>query len=303
MNKKFNIIQAIDVLPTFAQISVLYTVLGSLNSSAIGTAMQQVKQDWDRYERAKATPGVNSTIDVYSEVENQRREDEAGADHMESQGMEAQKRNRLSLIATVRAPLLAMFNAAQSKVPNKNGDPADFSYEESLKRQSERTFDPTQSVTGLDADYLELMRLGVVKATEIERADKIKFQDRQYEFREEMHNLILDKLNEAEPYELDATSWKDGENADDSNYSDFANDAFNELDEKFKHRLVDRMIPKLLDAKINNISRRNFDRDSAINVQLIAFSLKDCEDYVGVSEAEAKLAAVLAKRAPLAVAA
>lgn len=261
----------IDSLPTFTQVSVLYTVLGSLNTSAINSAQRKVAKEIRDLERAGHTRNVIS-IDKYNELMNDFKAKEQATAHVEEVGFETPaEKDYLGLTLTLRAPLLAMFNAAQAKLPNREGAPADFSFEESLARSIAREFSVQEAADKQLEE--ELIASGAITREELELADKTKFENDKA-FKQEFKFLILDKLHEAEPFEA---SIEDGD------------EAFMELGEEYQRRLILRILPKLHEAKMQNLSRRSYDPDASTNVLLIGLAQNEMKKFIGDSESDAKL--------------
>ena len=306
-----NIIAIIDSLPLYTQVSVLYTILGSLNTSAINAASRAVLQELRVLQQSNRASIIS--IDKYNELKNELRQKELdqewaysnGADNPESRGIDKTeiadetstiesihrhadgtveretiesymriptKGDLLDSLLALRAPLLTMFNAAQAKLPNRQGEPADFSLEESLARQLAMEY-TTQQRTEDEIDRA-LIASGAVTAEELEAADKKRFEDDQH-FKNEFKFLILDKLRDKEPLYADP---------------DTANAAFEALGWEYTARLIKRILPKLIEAKQQQIGRRSFDPDASTNVLILGLAINEFKKFVGDSEADNKLA-------------
>lgn len=269
----------IDSLPLYTQVSTLYTVLGALNASAINSASREVAADLKQLEAANRAAGKDSktnviSIDKYNELMNEMRQHSVNEAMSVEQGFEdkADQPRFLDIILTLRSPLLAMFNAAQAKLPNRGGEPASFTFEESLARQLAREYSVEQRAQ--ESIDEELVKSGVVTAEELAEADKKRFDDDQA-FKQEFKFLILDKLNDNEPLHVDLED---------------ADAAFDALGEDYQHRLLHRVLPKLLEAKTQQIGRRSFDPDAPTNILLLGLAINEIKKFLGESDAEAKLA-------------
>lgn len=288
------LISIVAALPTYTQISVLYPMLGSLNASAINLAGREVAQDLRALSAAEQTKRMTNviSIDRYNEMLNELRErtvshdnfveagtadvelGEATKDEMDEHGQYVKaKIDRLSLLLQMRAPLLAMFNAAQATLPKGDTMP-DFSFAESLARQLAREY----SVEERAADETDkaLIESGVVTPEEIAAADKLRF-DKDQDFKKEFKFLLLDKIDEKEPLQADE---EDG------------NVAFNALGWEFGSRLCKRILPKLQEAKAQQITRRSYDPDAPTNIMLIGLAINEIKKFVGESDADKKLKAL-----------
>lgn len=297
----------IESLPTFTQISLLYPVLGSLNSSAINSASREVARELKNMESAARAAGANViAIDKYNELLNELRQNELDAEHAVNVGLSEvnlgehtkdvtdgfesvehigdegpttiksaithkEKIDRISTLLELRAPLLAIFNTAIAKLPNSESG-ADFSFEESLARQLAREFSLEQRAA--DETDKALISTGAVTAEELAATDKAAF-DADQNFKKEFKFLILDKLRDKEPF--DATI-------------DDADAAFEKLGFEFQERLLRRILPKLEEAKRQQIGRRGFDPDASTNIILIGLAINEFKKVVGPSEADEKLA-------------
>jgi hypothetical protein len=291
-------VSIINCLPTYTQVSVLYQILGTLNASALNMAAREVANDLHNLQAAEKQ-GIRSaiSIDRYNELLNELRQREmdtanfvdAGTgeiatgeftkDELDREG-EPVKVNidRLSALMTLRAPLLATFNAAQAKLPRGDNMP-DFSFEESLARQLAREWS-TENRAAAETDKA-LVETGAVTAEELEAADKKRFEDDQ-DFKKEFKFLMLDKLNDKEPMASD---------------EDDGNAAFDALGWDFGSRMCKRILPKLLEAKAQQITRRSYDADAPTNIILIGLAINEFKKFVGESDAEKKLAELQAKLA------
>lgn len=264
----------INNLPLFTQVSVLYPVLGSLNASAINGATRLVAEDVRHMENA--TRATKNSIDRYNELIAELRGQELSDEHAEANGFEAmsKKPKQLDAILTLRAPLLTMFNTAQSRMPNHNGEPADFSFAESLARQLAREYDVKE--LALQATIQGGLDVGAFTEVQVRISDLARFTKEQ-DFKKEFKHLILDKLHERETFEASI---------------DEADEAFNALGEEYQHRMLKRILPKLNDALMSNLGRRSFDEDAGTNAMIIGLAIKEIKTMLGDSEADNKLAAM-----------
>lgn len=304
------LVSIIAALPIYTQISVLYPLLGSLNASAINMAGREVAQDLRDLHAAESRKMTNViSIDRYNEMLNELRERAVNIDHFVEIGTadvtmdgatkdvfdgeeqvehvdedgnrttipsaitHKEKVDRLSSLLTMRAPLLAFFNAAQASLPRGDTMP-DFSFEESLARQLAREWTTEQRAA--DETDKAMIESGAVTAEELEAADKKRFDDDQA-FKKEFKFLLLDKLNDKEPSTADEEA---------------GNTAFTDLGWDFGSRLVKRILPKLEEAKRNQITRRTYDADAPTNIILIGLAINEMKKYVGESDAEKKLKAL-----------
>lgn len=312
--KPVAIVNIIAALPVYTQMSVLYQVLGSLNSSALNTAAREVAADirnLNAAERNKelARRGNIISIDKYNEMLNELREhelngehfvdtgtgeitlegptkdvfdEEKGVDHINEEGQHEQvlsvtshkeKVDRLSLLLDLRAPLLAIFNTAQATLPKGDVMP-DFSFQESLARQLAREWSAEQAANAeIDKGLVES---GAVTLDELLASDKEAFETDQA-FKKETRFLILDKLNDKEPLQAD---------------DDAGNAAFEALGWEFGARMLNRMLPKLMDAKRQQLQRRAFDPDAPSNILIIGLAIAEFKRYIGDSQADKKLKAM-----------
>lgn len=261
-------------LPLFTQVSVLYPVLGSLNASAINGATRLVADDVRHLENASRA--TKNSIDKYNELVAELRGEELSDEHARANGFtpSSEKPKQLDTILKVRTPLLSIFNTAQSKMPNRDGDPADFSFTETLARQLAREYNVQD--LALTAQMQACIDAGAVTAEEIKTSDLARFAKEQ-DFKKEFKHLILDKLHEREDFEASIEE---------------ADIAFNELGEEYQHRMLKRMLPKLNDALMQNLGRRSFDEDSGTNVMIIGLAIKEIKGILGDSEADVKLKAM-----------
>lgn len=283
------LISIIDSMPTFTQVSILYTLLGSLNSSAINSAARQVTNDLNTLDNATTASRNGFSIDKYNELLNELRSKQLsdqsrhdqGYDTFEGEELESSndrddddekvKLNYLQLVLTMRAPLMAMFHAAQAKLPNRDGTPPDFSFEESLARQLAREYSVQAAAD--EATDQALIDSGACTVEELEEADRARF-DKDQDFKDEFKHLILDKLRDAEPYTVSLEQ---------------ADEAFSKMGEETQHRMVRRLLPKLMEGKRNNITRRSFDPDASTNILLLGYAITEFKNFLGDSEADAKL--------------
>lgn len=306
------LVSIVAALPAYTQMSVLYPLLGSLNASAINMAGREVAQDLKDLHAAESRKMQNViSIDRYNEMLNELRERAINIDHFVEVGTASvtldgatkdvfdgeehiehvdedgnrttipsalthkEKIDRLSAILTFRAPLLAIFNAAQATLPRGDSMP-DFSFEESLARQLAREWSAEQRTA--DETDKAMIESGAVTAEELEAVDKKRFDDDQA-FKKEFKFLLLDKLNDKEPTTSDEEE---------------GNTAFNDLGWDFGSRLCKRILPKLMDAKTQQIGRRTYDADAPTNIMLIGLAINEIKKYVGESEADKKLKALQA---------
>lgn len=264
----------ISNLPLFTQVSVLYPVLGSLNASAINGATRLVADDLRNLETATRT--TKTSIDKYNELIAELRGQELSDEHAEANGFEpsSKKPKQIDAILTLRTPLLAMFNTAQSRMPNRDGEPADFSFTESLARQLAREYNVRE--LAMESTIQSGIDAGVFTAEQVQASDLARFVKEQ-DFKKEFKHLILDKLYERESFEASI---------------DDADAAFNELGEEYQHRMLKRILPKLNDALMSNLGRRSFDEDASTNALIIGLAIKELKTVLGDSEADTKLAAM-----------
>lgn len=266
----------ISNLPLFTQVSVLYPVLGSLNASAINGATRLVADDLRNLETATRT--TDTSIDKYNELIAELRGQELSNEHAEANGFEptSRKPKQIDAVLTFRAPLLALFNTAQSRMPNRDGEPADFSFAESLARQLAREYNVRE--LAMESTIQSGIDAGAFTAEQVQASDLARFVKEQ-DFKKEFKHLILDKLYEREDFEASI---------------DDADDAFNELGEEYQHRMLKRILPKLNDALMSNLGRRSFDEDAGTNALIIGLAIKELKAVLGDSEADSKLAAMQA---------
>lgn len=307
MTKKFKFVSNIAALPTYTQLSVLYPILGSLNSSAINIAAREVQKDLATMAAADKQLGSGPTIsiDKYNELINELRQHqldaewsvdngirevamtgplkdefveteliehqgEDGTEQLESAITKKVEVDRLSLVLQVRSPLVAMFNAAQANLPQGDTMP-DFSIEETFARQLAREYAATQA-TATEIDN-ELVKGGYVTIEELAAEDKKRFEEDQ-NFKKEFKFLLIDKVKEKEPLHVEE---REGD------------EAFLGLGHEYGERMCKRILPKLEEAKRQQIMRRTYDSDASSNIILISTVIKNIKSYVGESEAEAKL--------------
>lgn len=277
------IVSLINCLPRYSQMAVLYPLLGSLNSSLINAATRIVAQDANNLDKAAAAATSGATavpisIDKYNEYLNELAVQKFDKDWADQNAPEPPVQvDQLALIEqihTVRKPLLAMFNAAQASLPNRNGEPADFSIEESLARQLARDYD--SQARALEAEEEALIASGVTTREEMNEVDKERFETQQ-NFISEFKFMIRDIINDAEPASVD-----DNE----------ADEAFVEMNEEMQHRLIRRILPKLQQSKRQNLGRRTFDEEATNNVYIIGKVIEEFKAYVGESESDTKVKAI-----------
>jgi hypothetical protein len=276
------LVHIIGSLPPYTQVAVMYPLLGSLNASIINAATRIVAENVRVLDAAEHAATLTNgappiSIDKYNEFKNELRSGQLDEDWQKENSPDADTPRidnglLIERMLTIRKPLLAMFNATQAKLPNPNGEPADFSIEESLARQMAREFDTERALRAeMDA---ELIKAGVTSAEEIAEVERERFE-KQQDFTKEFRFLIRDEINNREPVHVD---------------DDEANDAFNELDEEMQRRLLARIIPKLLQSKRQNLGRRTYDPDASTNVLIIGMAIDACKEVIGETDADDRLA-------------
>lgn len=319
------LITMIRNLPDFTKNSVLWTLLGSLNASALNAAARETKAQLALMTAAQAKAGKVApiSIDVYNEMVNELRQHQMSSQAMHEHGFETpdeeveKKINFLDCVLAFRAPLLAMFHEVNSALPTRR-DPItgkempapDFSFEESLARQLAMEFTTNAAIDA--AEEKALLDAGVVTEAELAEADKEAFEADQ-NFRREFKFLILDMCNSRQPefttvgstfVTKHAVERPDGgfDVVEDEGFQDggelvlsdddMADAAFNALPEAYQHRLANKIIPKLESAKKQQIGRRSYDPDATSNIMLIGLALNELRKFVGPSDADKRLAAM-----------
>lgn len=305
MSNKLNLVSILSVLPTYTKLSVLYPVLGSLNAAAINTAGRTIADNLDTMRRIERTSPFS--IDKYNEYLNELRSRDMEAEARHEQGFDREESpndlskseyvgehdiehdgedgkesirvidskkarlDRLDQLLILRAPLIAMFQEAVDELPQRDGESPDFSFEESLARQLAREFSLEQRAQ--DETDKALIESGAVTAEELAANDKQQFQADQ-DFKNEFKHLIIDELNSKAPLHASVED---------------ADAAFNDLGYEFGERMVKRILPKLEEAKRNQLTRRQYDPDATVNITLIGLSINEMKKFAGPSDAEERL--------------
>jgi hypothetical protein len=320
------LVSIVRSLPDFTQNSVLWTLLGSLNASAINAAAREVATDIKTVLQAKDSTATSISIDVYNEMLNELRQGQLNEDNRDANGFDtvdeedAKKHDFLDLVLTIRSPLLAMFHEVNANLPaRKDKDTGkyvaapDFSFEESLARQLAMEYSAQAAVD--EAEEKALIDSGAVTAEELKAVDKEQWEaDRN--FRKEFKFLIIDKCNSRVPEFTtvgDIGSVVSSVEQDEDGKFHAVRDevfqaggetiivddalgdvAFSLLPEAYQHRLIGKLIPKLESAKRQQILRRSYDKDATTNIMIVGLALNEMRKFIGPSSSDKKLAAMQA---------